>query len=118
MKYKKISDFPLTQADSAEVLGLGGSQNVRIEVLSREATEKAISNINVHNKGYYTSVEALNMAYPSANVGDRAYVGTSSPYAIYECREGAWHDTGLVGGNDVILSVANTADTTTYKDVF
>lgn len=118
MKYKKISDFPLAQADSAEVLGLGGLQNVRIEVLSREATEKAISNINVRNKGYYTSVEALNMAYPSANVGDRAYVGTSSPYAIYEWREGAWRDTGLVGGNDVPFVLVATDDAMNYNDVF
>ena len=48
------------------------------------------------NKGYFKTLEDLKTAYTSTNstVGMIAYVGTTSPYKIYEYKTSDWADTG------------------------
>lgn len=48
------------------------------------------------NKGYFKTLEDLSKTYTSANssVGMIAYVGTTSPYKIYEYTSRGWSDTG------------------------
>lgn len=48
------------------------------------------------NKGYFNTLEDLKAAYTSTNstVGMIAYVGTTSPYKIYEYKSSGWADTG------------------------
>ncbi len=48
------------------------------------------------NKGYFKTLEDLKAAYTSTNstVGMIAYVGTTSPYKIYEYKTSDWADTG------------------------
>ena len=120
MRYKRISDFPISTSESAEVLGLKDGNNVRISVLSKNATEDAIKNISIRSKGYFTSAEDLRSSIPTAKVGDRAYVGVTPPYAIYEWNEeDGWFDSGKVGGSDGIpITINDTDDTADYKDVF
>lgn len=48
------------------------------------------------NKGYFKTLEDLKAAYTSTNstVGMIAYVGTTSPYKVYEYKSSGWTDTG------------------------
>ena len=48
----------------------------------------------VANKGYYATGEALEAAWPSAQAGDIAYVGTAAPYAVWKWNGSAWADSG------------------------
>lgn len=62
----------------------------------------AIKDVTSNNKGYFLSLEKLKAAYPTANEGSKAYVGSNYPYQIYlyETSMGGWHDTGETGGDD------------------
>lgn len=53
------------------------------------------------NKGYFATAESLVNAYPTANAGSIAYVGSSYPYAIYMWN-GSWVDSGETGGNESV----------------
>ena len=118
-KVKKISEFPEIMADNVKVLGVSQTgENVRVRLdikqgrgndagalmsqagitaeLTRQDAE--IKKVSVRY-GYYASVDRLLEARPIGTVGDRAYVGTNAPFAIYEWNGYAWEDTGLKGGN-------------------
>ena len=57
------------------------------------------------NKGYFKTLEDLKAAYTSTNstVGMIAYVGTTSPYKIYEYKSSGWTDTGNTHTSSVSL---------------
>jgi hypothetical protein len=63
---------------------------------------EALDSTIIKNKGYFITLEALRQALPSANIGDRAYVGASAPYTIYTWDSGAkaWVTDGTTGGDD------------------
>lgn len=44
-------------------------------------------------KGFFKAEEALNKLVPQANEGEIAYIGTSSPYQIWEWSDGKWTNT-------------------------
>ena len=67
-----------------------------------EGTVQAVEDMSVRNKGYFTDSSKLTSAYPSAQVGDQAYVGTSYPYAIWRWNGSAWEDTGGTGGDETL----------------
>ena len=67
-----------------------------------EGTVQAVEDMSVRNKGYFTNSSKLTSAYPSAQVGDQAYVGTSYPYAIWRWNGSAWEDTGGTGGDETL----------------
>lgn len=70
-----------------------------------QRVENAIEALNYatrKNKGYFKSVDELRNTVPFANKGEIAYVGTTSPYAIYEWN-GQWVDTGEVHTETVEL---------------
>jgi hypothetical protein len=46
-------------------------------------------------KGFFKSPEDLKELVKTANVGEIAYVGESSPYAIWEWKDYKWADTGV-----------------------
>ena len=55
MKYKRISDFPKSQAESISVLGVEDGHNVQMEVLSKEFVYKAFEHLE-HSKATAISV--------------------------------------------------------------
>lgn len=61
-----------------------------------------LENATIKNKGYYSSEAALTSAIPSPSVGSKAYVGSSAPYAIYVAQNGAWVNSGQVGGDETL----------------
>lgn len=62
----------------------------------------ALKDATSNNKGYFLSLEKLKAAYPTANEGSKAYVGSNYPYQIYlyETSMGGWHYTDETGGDD------------------
>lgn len=60
----------------------------------------AIKDATSNNKGYFLTEEALKNAYPVANNGSKAYVGSNYPYKIYLHASGMWVDSGQTGGDD------------------
>lgn len=74
--------------DTASTLN-SNFQNVNVDL-------EKVKNSTINNKGYFSNPEKLNEAYPSesSRVGMIAYVGTASPYAIYQYTESGWTDTG------------------------
>lgn len=81
---KKYSNW----GDTASTLN-SNFQNVNVDL-------EKVKNSTINNKGYFSNPEKLNEAYPSesSRVGMIAYVGTASPYAIYQYTESGWTDTG------------------------
>lgn len=80
-----------------------------------------VENAAFRQKGYFTSVESLMSAYPTAEEGSQAFVynasnSPSSPYDIYSYFNGAWIDTGLDGGSTTV-DLSEKQDTLTkYKE--
>lgn len=72
---------------------------------------EALSYATRKNKGYFKSVDELRNTVPSANKGEIAYVGTTSPYAIYEWN-GQWVNTGEVHTETVELGNYYTKEET------
>ena len=126
-KVKKISEFPEIMADNVKVLGVSQTgENVRVrldikqgrgndagalmsqagitaELARQDAEIKRVS----AKYGYYVSEESLLAVNPMGTIGDRAYVGVSAPYAIYEWNGYAWENTGMVSEDS---DVNNKAD--------
>ena len=75
MKYKRISDFPKSQAESISVLGVEDGHNVQMEVLSKNATlqniQKSVANI-ANKDGDYPKMTA---GFAQEIVGD----GSATP---------------------------------------
>lgn len=61
----------------------------------------ALKSATVKNKGYFKTLGDLQLAHPVGDVGDLAYVGTASPYAIYQWGDNGWEDTGNTEGYHV-----------------
>lgn len=80
--------------------------------LIKEALEEML-NKQGNDKGIYSSAEALQAAYPSPQVGNRALVGAASPFTVYQCEtDGLWKNTGITESHDITL-----ADYATKQDV-
>lgn len=79
-----------------------------------QAIQIEFEKVGEKNRGYYVSVESLNAAHATGNIGDIAYVGTTAPFAIYTWNGESWEDTGTTGGiEEVDLSgfLPNTGGT-------
>lgn len=61
----------------------------------------ALKSATVKNKGYFKTLEDLQLAHPTGDVGEIAYVGTAAPYAIYQWGDNGWEDTGSTEGDSV-----------------
>ena len=55
---------------------------------------EAVKESTIRNKGYFPDVNSLRLAYPTASLGSKAYVGTKSPYSIYLWDGDGWYDSG------------------------
>ena len=55
---------------------------------------EAVKESTIRNKGYFADVNSLRLAYPTASLGSKAYVGTKSPYSIYLWDGDGWYDSG------------------------
>jgi hypothetical protein len=55
---------------------------------------KKLEDASVKNKGYFKTEADLLLAHPTGDVGEIAYIGTASPYAIYAWGDNGWEDTG------------------------
>lgn len=60
-------------------------------------------------KGFFKTSEELKILVKSANNGEIAYVGDSSPYQIWEWRSNKWIDTGVTEGS-INVNMANYYD--------
>lgn len=58
-----------------------------------------IKNATIKNKGYYASVADLTSAFPSAQIGDYAYVGSQAPYQTWHWTIEGWEKLNDDGGN-------------------
>lgn len=67
-----------------------------------QAIQIEFGKVGEKNKGYYVSIESLNAAHPTGNVGDFAYVGTVAPFAIYTWNGSTWEDSGETGGSEEV----------------
>lgn len=72
--------------------------NHNFAAIEQEIT--TLLNSTIKEKGYFTSLESLKVAYPIVPEGSVAYIGTSSPFKLYRYYMGTWQDTGLTGGPD------------------
>lgn len=71
------------------------SNNAKIKI----EIEK-LKNAAYKNKGYFATVESLINAYPTADAGSIAYVGSSYPYFVYTWNGNAWVNNGETGGDE------------------
>lgn len=61
-----------------------------------------LENATYKNKGYYRSLDELGANVPVPSNGSKAYVGNKYPYQIYISNNGAWMDSGEMGGDENI----------------
>ena len=61
-----------------------------------------LENATYKNKGYYRSLDELEANVPVPSNGSKAYVGNKYPYQIYISNNGAWMDSGEIGGDENI----------------
>lgn len=67
-------------------------------------------------KGFFKTEEALNELVPQANEGEIAYIGTSSPYQIWEWTEGKWVNTYETEGS-INVNLSNYYDKEEVKEL-
>ena len=79
--------FPLDEELSAT-----SEKAVKNKTLYTEIS--ALKSATVKNKGYFKTLDDLQLAHPTGDVGEIAYVGTAAPYAIYLWGDNGWEDTG------------------------
>jgi hypothetical protein len=67
-----------------------------------DTSVESLKDATVKTCGYFSTLEALQQAYPKAGAGSKAYVGASYPYAIYLWDDSAlaWVDSGATGGEE------------------
>ena len=64
----------------------------------------AVENATTKNKGYFSSLAALQNEHPTAVIGEVAYVGTAPKFALYRWEDGKWKDAGVeINANEVPL---------------
>ncbi|HHX38281.1 MAG TPA: hypothetical protein GX717_09920, partial [Clostridiaceae bacterium] len=82
-----------------------------------------VENTSKNNKGYFTSLSALNTAFPSPKAGQTAYVyneASSTKYYIYNAVDGAWVATSIEApsvGVDLAEYTKTGGSTKTTKEV-
>lgn len=70
-------------------------ENINSKIKDVNAATSDLKSIIGMDKGVFASIDALQTAYPSPQVGYSAKVGTELPYAIYVCEKaGTWKDSG------------------------
>ena len=70
-------------------------ENIGSKIKEVNAATSDLKSIIGMDKGVFASIDALQTAYPSPQVGYSAKVGTELPYAIYVCEKaGTWKDSG------------------------
>lgn len=63
---------------------------------------KKVKNATTRNKGYFSSDTELKSAFPSANMGDIAYVGSAYPYQTWSWNGSAWEKKNDAGGEESV----------------
>ena len=70
-------------------------ENIGSKIKDVNAATSDLKSIIGMDKGVFASIDALQSAYPSPQVGYSAKVGTELPYTIYVCEKaGTWKDSG------------------------
>ena len=67
-------------------------------------------------KGFFKTEEALNEFVQQANEGEIAYIGSSSPYQIWEWSEGKWMNTDETEGS-INVNLSNYYDKSEVKEL-
>lgn len=73
------------------------SLNSNFESIEADLTK--VKNATTRCKGYFISGDELKTVYPSAHVGDYAYIGTAYPFYIWKWNGSSWGNTGNTGGD-------------------
>lgn len=71
-------------------------------VQSQEESIASLEESTIKNCGYFSTLEALQQAYPKAGAGSKAYVGSYFPYDIYlwDSSTMTWVRTNYKGGDE------------------
>ena len=77
-----------------------GALNSNFESIETDLIK--VKNATTRNKGYFSSSSALESAFPTANVGDIAYVGSAYPYAVWKWNGSVWVNSGSTGGEESV----------------
>lgn len=67
-------------------------------------------------KGFFKSEKILNELAPQANEGEIAYIGTSSPYQIWEWSDSKWVNTHETEGS-INVNLSNYYDKEEVKEI-
>ena len=87
----------LNKIESSGSWGKASSDiNSNFDTIGSDLTK--LKNATLKNKGYFATAEDLRSAYPSANVGDYAYVGSVAPYQTWQWKNNAWSKLNDDGG--------------------
>lgn len=63
-----------------------------------EAKMLRYDDMSTITKGYFLTEEDLKEAFPTSQVGNRAFVGSTAPYQIWlYSKENGWYDSGYTG---------------------
>lgn len=95
-------DIEQLQGVTADIVTIRSNAAKVTTKVDRAEVEEMIADVEARNKGYFISSSSLIASYPTGTVGDRAYVGITAPFAIYEWNGSAWVDTGQTGGSDEV----------------
>lgn len=106
-----MSSIKTTQLDGDVSIGrnlaIGGNETIQgnSHIKGRLVVDGWLIAQNVigPSKGLFTTLEALQTAYPNPKDGWYAYVGDSLPAAIYVASNGSWTATGGTGGTEALI---------------
>lgn len=88
--------------DEKKYLDQNNLTYINNNLLQLENTIEELSYTTAKNKGYFRTLAELQNVVPNANRGEIAYVGSSSPYVIYEWND-QWINTGYTHNDAVEL---------------
>lgn len=92
----------LTKIKSSEIKWGDAARHLNNNFDKIEEGIETIKGATTRNKGYYSSLEFLRSAFPSASVGDIAYVDGGNPYITYRWEGTAWVQVNDTGGQEQV----------------
>ena len=76
-----------------EILATNELLSYKVDTVEKKVS--AMSDVSTFYKGRFSTVEDLKSAYPKAQEGSYAHVGTNSPYAVWLfAKPEGWYDSG------------------------
>lgn len=92
----------LTKIKSSEIKWGDAARHLNNNFDKIEEGIETIKGATTRNKGYYSSYLDLITAFPTASVGDIAYVDGGNPYKTYRWNGSAWAWKNDTGGSEQV----------------